>query len=189
MPFLMTQKMKSSQNKSLQSVAFPVRLHWGSERITGQLRLGRSSGRLWSNLLLTAGSAMVSDQAAEGFNQSGLEKLRGWKLQLGDLCRCLSVLKGNKVRLTTSLKLFCFSYVRWLSSSRPFTSLMTILCALGAAFMPLEATSTWGWTSPVSPVLLGCSEWKQGGGAGRRQLVHTIGPTVLSGLQHVVTWS
>ena len=42
--------------------------------------MGETSGGLWSDLLLTAWSALRSNQAAEGFIQLQLENLLGWSL-------------------------------------------------------------------------------------------------------------
>lgn len=41
---------------------------------------GRTSGGLYFNLLLQGGSAVRSDQVVQGFIQSGLETLQGWRV-------------------------------------------------------------------------------------------------------------
>lgn len=47
--------------------------------ITEQFRLERTLG-LYSKLLLNAGSALRSDNVAQGFVQLGLENLQQWRL-------------------------------------------------------------------------------------------------------------
>lgn len=46
-------------------------------RITGQFRLERTPGGLWSNVLPEAGSAMGTYQAAQGFIQPTVENMQG----------------------------------------------------------------------------------------------------------------
>jgi len=58
-------------------------------RITGLFRLEETSGGLLSDLLLQAGSAVGSDEVAQGFIQSGLENLPDCVTFLGSLPHCL----------------------------------------------------------------------------------------------------
>ena len=48
--------------------------------ITESFRHAGTSGCLWSKLLLRAEPALRSDQVAQGFIQSSLKKLQGWRL-------------------------------------------------------------------------------------------------------------
>ena len=55
---------------------------------TGQFRLENTSGNLWFNVLLKAPGRL--DQLAQGFIQSGLENLQGWRLHsLSEHCGLL----------------------------------------------------------------------------------------------------
>lgn len=81
------------------SAALPGSMWLTWRRLTESFRREGTLGGLYSNLLLTAGSALRSDQAAQGFSWSVFKDLRGWRLhnRAGQPATLLGCPRGEQV--------------------------------------------------------------------------------------------
>lgn len=130
-----------------------------NQRNRGSFRLWGTSGNLWFNLQLTAGTALRSDQAAQVFIYSGIGNLQGQKLHnlLGQPMPLPDCVHGKTTLLTSAATLSISIHVSCLLTFYQCDEPNSVLCVSSLQALQLllgtsKVISAPKWAYPAPPI-------------------------------------